>query len=345
MAETQLRKIITLNGRIDTPVVVPQPFFKENGCWIRIVKDLATGRKPFKTTVGKLVKGERKPPKIYPAYRGYVKISYVHRSITTLKRMMERYLRKTSIGNLTTEGLGRVTWLHCSINDFQPSKGHKYKKFRIRKGLGPNCPPKLQKLIIALLLHDFVHTERHQSKIYQQINIQDEEIREACLNHHNGEKSENELLPIIKYYDGLAAYISRKEECETISRYDHVNGNIDFEKLAKEIEAMQKSAYKLYQYVYHSKELERIVESMFYGEKSLRNHILLMANLAINNFYNEKIIIKDEKIDLLINHKQSLNNGDKNTKTYTKVAEMQPFSRMSEENTKSREQLTEKSVR
>lgn len=57
---------------------------------------------------------------------------------------------------------------------------------KIRKGLGINYPEELQRLLIALMLHDFVHTEKHPSKIFQQIIIEDEVVRDACLNHHNG---------------------------------------------------------------------------------------------------------------------------------------------------------------
>lgn len=148
------------------------------------------------------------------------------------------------------------------------------------------------------MLHDFVKTEKHPSKIFKEITIKDKEIREACKNHHNGKESKNTLLPIVKYYDQLAAYMSRRSLYKTKGRYDVENGKIDFKKLANEIEERQDTAFRLYHYIYHSTELNRIVESMTYGKKSLRNHLLLMVNLAINSYYNKWLIIERGKIKL-----------------------------------------------
>lgn len=146
------------------------------------------------------------------------------------------------------------------------------------------------------MLHDFVHTEKHQSKIYQQITIEDEEIRDACFNHHNGEESKNKLLPLVKHYDRLASFVCRKKPFKAISRYNWEKGEIDFKRLANELEQIQHSTYKLYQYIYHSKELKRVVESMEYGRNSLRNHLLMMVNLVINDFCANKITITNGKI-------------------------------------------------
>lgn len=61
------------------------------------------------------------------------------------------------------------------------------------------------KFMRELIMADFVHTEKHQSKIFLQITINDDEIREACLNHHNGERLSNPYHSPIQYYDGLAS--------------------------------------------------------------------------------------------------------------------------------------------
>ncbi len=95
------------------------------------------------------------------------------------------------------------------------------------------------------MLRDFVHTEKHPSEIFKEIIIKDAEIRNACLNHHNGTTTENKLLPLIRYYDGLASYITRKKPFKTLTRYDYQNGKIAFKQLAEEIEKRQDSAYKL----------------------------------------------------------------------------------------------------
>ncbi|MBD3191957.1 MAG: hypothetical protein GF308_15015 [Candidatus Heimdallarchaeota archaeon] len=157
--------------------------------------------------------------------------------------------------------------------------------------------PQTKRLIIALLLHDFVHTEKHKSKIYEEVEIVDEEIREACLHHHNSLK-DNELLPLLQYYDGLASYIGQKKPYKSTTRYNINEGKIDFKGLAKEIEKRQHSAYQLYQFVYQSKALTRLVKSMDY-KGSLRNHLLLMVNLAIKDYRQEKLIITDGNFQLL----------------------------------------------
>ncbi len=174
------------------------------------------------------------------------------------------------------------------------------------------------------MLHDFIHTKKHPSKIYQQINIEDKEIREACNNHHNGEESINALLPIVKHYDRLASSISRKKRFKSTSRYDWENGEIDFKLLKQELEQVQHSPYQLYSYIYQSKKLGRIVEAMDYGNNSLKKHLLLMVNLAINDFYDEKLKISDDTI--------SLSASDQDALVTATDAEMHAFLTMSNAN-------------
>lgn len=173
------------------------------------------------------------------------------------------------------------------------------------------------------MLHNFIHTEKHQNKIYEDIIIDDGEIREVCLNHHNGEDSSNELIPIIKYYDQFASSIRRKIPMKTISMCDYENGKIDFKEIRKEIEERQHSAYKLYNYIYFSTELTRIVESMDYARNSLRNHLLLLAvNLAINGYYMGTLKIVNSKIILTNNEKNSVSATKKEDLLSAKDAEM-----------------------
>ncbi|MBD3191899.1 MAG: hypothetical protein GF308_14725 [Candidatus Heimdallarchaeota archaeon] len=290
------KQMITLTGRLLTPVITPRPIYKQNGCWITIVRDLETEKKGRLAIVGKLVKGERKAPTLLKGFRGFVKVSYVNESEERLKEKIATFLGQ-GLGSKTKEGYGRVDWIDCRITDYQPQKPPQWKKLRLRKGLGPDCPKELQRLIIALLLHDFVHTEKHQSKIYVEVTIEDEEIREACLHHHNSLK-DNELLPLLQYYDGLASYIGQKKAYRSYSRYNTQEGKINFKALAQEIEKRQHSAYQLYQFVYQSKELKRIVKSMDY-KGSLRNHLLLMVNLAINDYQRGKLTIRNGNFQLL----------------------------------------------
>ncbi|MBD3189110.1 MAG: hypothetical protein GF308_00620 [Candidatus Heimdallarchaeota archaeon] len=293
---SQDKKMITLTGRLLTPVITPKPTYKHNGCWVRILSDLETEKKGRLAIVGKLVKGGRKAPTLLKGFRGFVKVSYVDESEERLRERIATFLGQ-GLGSKTKEGYGRVDWIDCQISDYQAQQPPKWKKLKIRKGLGPDYPKELQRLIIALLLHDFVHTNKHQSKIYEQVTIEDEEIREACVHHHNSIK-DNDLLPLVQYYDGLASYIAQKKPYKSYSRYNTQDGKIDFKALAREIEKRQHSAYQLYQFVYQSKALTRLVKSMDY-KGSLRNHLLLMVNLAINDYRQEKLIISNGNFQLL----------------------------------------------
>lgn len=323
-----VKKLYTLEGELLSPIITNSPLIKKGKIWIRIVRELETIRKPLKSYVGKLVKGERRAPDQQQAYRGFVRITIVDNNEVRAKKNIEQYLRRDCLGSRINEGFGKVRWLNYREEEYHKIQAKpEKKKFKIRKGLGPNYPKELQKLLIALMLHDFVKTEKHSSKIFAEINIEDEEIKEACKNHHNGAESKNKLLPIVKYYDQLAAYLSRKNVYKINGRYDHENGTIDFGKLAREIEERQHSVFRLYHYIYHSKELNRIVESMTYGKKSLRNHLLLMVNLAINSHYNGWLEVKKGKI--ILNKEISTSVDEKENLDTTRDAEMHPTYNMS----------------
>ncbi len=288
-----------------------------------------------------MVYGKNQYPTILRGFRGFVTISCVVFSEEQLKRKIEPFLQKSFLGSKTTEGYGRVIWESCEIKDFTKpiptvtvplfekcpqcknsttiydknsklkrctscNQTWQYKKFKIRAGLRTDYPEELQRLLIALMLHDFVHTEKHKSKIYQQITIEDEKISEACLNHHNGEGCTNMLLPIVQYYDRLASYISRKKPFKTDFRYNKLEGKIDFKQLKQAIEEKQNNYVKLYSYIHNSKELNRIVESMFYSNSRLRNHLLMMVNLAINDYYNQKLIITNGNISMSVSEREEL---------------------------------------
>ncbi len=335
------KKIATLVGRLVNPIVVSQSTYWKHGCLVKVVGDPKKETKPLFSTIGKLVYGKNQYPTVLHGFRGFVTISCVGFSEEQLKRKIEPFLQKSFLGPKTAEGYGRVLWESCEIKHFTKTdptvtvplsekcpqcknsttiydKNSKrkrctscnqtwqYKKFKIRAGLRADYPEELQRLLIALMLHDFVHTEKHNSKIFQQIDIVDEEVREACLNHHNGEGSTNMLLPIVQYYDRLASYITRKKPYQTTFRYDKSKGKIDFQQLKKDIEVNQVNHLKLYNYLLLSDNLERIVESFQYGKNYLKNHLLLMVNLAINDFYNGKLVIHNEIISLSASRREEL---------------------------------------
>ncbi|MHA1307082.1 MAG: hypothetical protein ACTSO7_18515 [Candidatus Heimdallarchaeota archaeon] len=304
MAETQLKA--ELIGRLETPMIVAKPFIKKSGCWIRVVRDPTTEKYPQLISVSKLVKGERKAPTVLKGFQGYVKVSCVGYNKEKLLSKMNIFLKRRFLGGYTSEGYGRVKWLECMVTAFQQNNTPFKKKFMIRKGLGTNYPEELKQLLIALMLHDFVDTNQHQSKIYLPITIKNEEIRDACVNHHNGEASTNQLLPLIKYYDALASMIFRKKKYTANSRYSKEIGIINFKKLVKELEQNQHSIYKLYNYIHHSKELSRIVESLRYSQNSIQNHLLVMVNLAINDYYDKKLKIREGIISISAGKREEL---------------------------------------
>ncbi len=330
----EIRTLYTLTGELLSPIIASKPLLKKGKVWIRIVRELETNEKPLKSYVGKLIKGERKIPDEYLAYRGFVRVTTVDCNETRGKETIKQYLRKEYLGSKKNDGLGKVKWLEYKEEKYKkiPSEP-KRKKFRIRKGLGTNYPKKLQRLLRALMLHDFVHTERHMSKIFQEVEINDEEIREACQNHHVRKIKGNNLHPIVRYFDQVAAYMNRKTSYLTKGRYDFENGKIDFVKLAKEIEARQESTNKLYDYILKSIELDRVVVSFRYARNSLKNHLLLMVNLAITSYYNQWLKISREKVYLVRNVSTSIDEEDEDLNTI-RDAEMHRITSMSSEKKK-----------
>lgn len=303
------KKIATLIGRIETPLITPKPFFWKEGCLVKLVKEPSNEKRAVYAPLGKLVKGERKAPDMHNGFRGFVRVTAVDYSEEKLKRTMERFSQKRFLGKYRCEGFGRVCWIDCTIKDYHPTILQKRKKFKIRKGLGPNYPEQLQRLLLALMLHDFFHTEKHPSKIYREIVIEDKEIAEACKNHHSSTASNNQYLPLIKKFDAIAAMITRKKYLRKNTRYDKTKGEIDFQALAKEIEERSTSAYKLYNFIYQSNTLTRIVETMSYQKNSLRMHLLLMVNLAVNDYYNKKLKVTKENISVAAKEREELLNA------------------------------------
>ncbi|MFX1250550.1 MAG: hypothetical protein ACFFCZ_02960 [Promethearchaeota archaeon] len=51
----------------------------------------------------------------------------------------------------------------------------------------------------------------------------------------------------------------------------------------------KKSIGKLYEYIYQSKELGQLDESLQHGHMSLRRHLLIIANLIVQDFQRKKL--------------------------------------------------------
>ncbi len=101
--------------------------------------------------------------------------------------------------------------------------------------------------------------------------------------------------------------ISHKKHFTTFNQYDLDASRINFKEVKEEIESRQNCPIRLYSFIYNSKDLSRIVESLKYGKSSLRNHILLMVNIILNDYYGN--IQKYEKTII----STSVSNRDENS--------------------------------
>ena len=262
------KKWIKLTGITKTPIVSKRTrFFYKLG----VVSIQGRPR-----TFGTLTKGERRPPMTFRAWYGAVEfIVPAHK--------LDEAMGIEAIGKYTNQGMGEIIW-KTAKNIQKPL--HTQKKVRIRKMLPTKLTETQYKLLIAMLLHDCVHTERHISKIYHEVDIHEEYVYQLTKNHHNYEMDDRELplLTTIQYYDRLSSSISRKFRFSATSRYRVSEiEKIDFHTLAHDLENRQYSLYALYSYIYKSQELKKVNEALAYGFSSLKNHMLLMVNLYIND--------------------------------------------------------------
>ena len=298
MASMSNSKCLRLIGKLITPIVISKPIFFVKGCKITITKNPSENERgylpyPKKIHYGKLVKGIRKAPTIKSCYQGFVVVDFPGEN-NQAKKKLQWFFSLESLGAHHNEGMGKIKWLEFK-EITRAKKQPLQMKLKIRKGLGHHPKP-LQLAIKALLLHDFVHTEKHESKIYQEVEINNRLIREACKNHHNGENSNNWLIPIIKKYDGKAAFLNRRIPRREERRYDYENGEIDCKEIAKIITEKQNNIYELYNYVYYDKTFDRFFETIDFTNNKLRNHLLLMTNLLINDFKKGKLAVQNNKL-------------------------------------------------
>jgi len=226
---------------------------------------------------GKLTKGERCPPKTYRARYGDVEL-------IVPEHRLDDALSIECIGSFTNEGMGQIQWKEAKKLHKMPR--YTPRKIKLRKMLPTNFSETQHTILIAMLLHDFVHTEKHNSKIYTEVTISDDYVYQLAKNHHNYHIGDRQipLLPSLQYYDQFSSSTSRKFRWTTTSRYRVSElDKIDFDALAKEFETRQYSLYALYSYVYNSHTLNKINEALSYGFSSLKNHLLLMVNLYLDD--------------------------------------------------------------
>jgi len=194
-----------------------------------------------------------------------------------------------AVGRYTNEGMGEIIWKDAK---YVHKPLYTQQKIKFRKMLPTNLTEIQHKLLIAMLLHDCVHNERHNSKIYVKVELQDDYVSQLVNNHHNYEYDERDipLLSTLQYYDQFSSSLSRKFRFSTISRYRVSElDKIDFHSLARDLEHRQHSLYALYSYIYKSQELKKVNEALMYGFSSLKNHMLLMVNLYLDDHRQSKV--------------------------------------------------------
>ncbi|MFX1253636.1 MAG: hypothetical protein ACFFCZ_18640 [Promethearchaeota archaeon] len=270
---------LVLKGEIMTPIITRKTYFFVEGCKAIITK-------PRRRYYNKINAGKRMYPYSFECYLGSIELRYKTTTKGKAKKKLDELLKIKSIGRFASEGLGIIQWIGGDLTSPPLSTFQKYLKLKIRKGLPSYLPKNVLKLIRFGLLHDFVNCDKHRSKIYVEPNLKElEELRK----HHN--KTQDEFIRKFQYYDQISAIITRKIRSPKTNRYNwSSNSNINFEKLSKEIEEVtKKGVWKLYEYIYNSEELEQLNESLEFGHTSLRNHLLIIVNLIVQDFIKDKL--------------------------------------------------------
>jgi hypothetical protein len=269
---------LQLNGRIITPIITKKTVFKLEECNATIIS-------PKRRYITKSHKERRIYPFSFIGYLGTIKLTYRCQTLAEAKRKLAELVRIAYIGRFWSEGLGRVEWLKGKIS--KRKKHHKkayHVRTKIRKGLPHNLPVYIQQLLRYALLHDFVHTPRHKSKIYVEIQVGD--IQELKKHH---EQNQNELINTFQKYDRIAASMTRKIRSPRKNRYTwEAQNKVDFKNLKQELEKIESNIWRLYQYIYESKELKTLNESLNHGHSSLQYHLLLIANLIVQDYFRRK---------------------------------------------------------
>ena len=274
---------VVLEGTLLTPMIGRKTIFYLHECQVSIIN--VRRRYYSKITVSKPMY-----PFSYIGYLGNLVVVYKCKSISDAQNKLLQLLHIESIGRFTTEGLGKVQWLKGKLIAEEISQTSKktvnqHKKIKIRKGLPHNLPAHVQELIRYGLLHDLYHTRIHQSKMYVEPPLEDKDFMEQLRKHHD--HADNPLINTFKKYDRLAALITRKHRSPTVSRYTWKSVEKEyFVALAQRIAGVATNVWKLYDYIYKSKELEQLNESLEFGHSSLRFHLVLIANLLVQDYIN-----------------------------------------------------------
>lgn len=270
---------LILEGRILTPIITRKTEFYIEGCKA-IIKN------PRRRYCTKINASKPMYPYSFQCYLGSIELHFRCSNKVKIKQKLRDLLQIKAIGRFFSEGMGLVQWIKGNIHsNYEPTHTKHKRKLRIRKGLPHNLTKDIKKLLRYALLHDFVNTPKHKSKIYIEPNL---DGIAYLRNHHD--KTDDSFIQLFQKYDHLAAIITRKIRSPRTNRYNwSSNSNINFEKLVKEIKEVASNTWKLYDYIYQSKELEQLNESLQHGHTSLRNHLLVVANLIVQDFQRNNL--------------------------------------------------------
>ena len=270
---------LTLEGRIITPIITKKNLFELDGCRAVIIN-------PKRRFINKSHRGQRIYPFSFIGYLGKIRLIYRCKKLSEAKIKLKDLLTIANIGRFWSEGVGQVEWLKGKFTGKTHSKKKKfYGRIKIRKGLPHQLPDYIQQLLRYAMLHDFVHTQKHKSKIYVEIEVKDLELLKQ---HH--EVTENKLVKTFQYYDRLAAMMTRQIRSPRTNRYNwKAKSPIDFAHLAQQLRDNNENIWRLYQYIYESKELKQLTESLNYGHSSLQYHLLLVVNLMVQDYLRGKL--------------------------------------------------------
>lgn len=272
---------LVVDGRLITPIITKKSQFIIKGCKVTI-------NQPRQRHYTKINASIPMYPYSFICYLGNIRLEYRHSSIYKINHKINEILETTHIGKFQAEGLGEVEWISGHIEKHNTSlhKPERKQKLRIRKGMPLDLSSDQQELLQYALLHDFFKTDIHKSKIYTEPPLDDTNLVKRLRRHH--EKTDDSIISTFQVYDQWAAMITRKIRSPITSRYTwqakKMARKIDFNKLAQEIKEVSTNIWTLYSYIYNSKELKLLNESMNHGHTTLRNHLIVIANLIVQDF-------------------------------------------------------------
>jgi hypothetical protein len=271
-----------LLGKIKTPIITKRTEFHLEGCRVKILH-------PRRRYINKITTSRRMYPYSFIGYLGDIELVYSCKSKRLAKAKLKSLLEIDYLGRYFSEGYGKIQWLRYRLlQERPPESSRSYPKIRIRKGLPLKIPKNIQLLLKYALLHDFFHTPNHHSKIYQEPKLTDAEFAVLLRQHHD--ETDHPLILTFQQYDRRAALITRQIYSPRPNRYNwKAKEPVDFESLATQIQEAENDVWTLYRLIYGSHALAQLNESMKYGHTSLRNHLLLICNLVVEDFKRKRL--------------------------------------------------------